>query len=158
MSKHYFSDEPEFRVRGDLGTDDVGGPAGRRARLRRSRRHGGSRENGLSADRKVRQLCRQVAVALDEALAECRDDVLRGLCVVSVEPFPDGSRLLVTVTSIDDRPGAAVMAGSVVDHLGRASGHLRSQVASAITRKRAPVLVYQLVEPAEVRRQVATGS
>ena len=34
--------------------------------------------------------------------------------------------------------------GSVHDHLVRAAGHLRSEVAGAITRKRAPVLVYRL--------------
>jgi hypothetical protein len=35
----------------------------------------------------------------------------------------------------------------VHDHLARAAGHLRSEVAGAITRKRTPVLVYRLAAP-----------
>jgi hypothetical protein len=34
-----------------------------------------------------------------------------------------------------------------VDHLQRAGGHLRREVATAITRKRAPLLLYRLAEP-----------
>ncbi len=52
-------------------------------------------------DRKAAQLCRQVAVTLDEVLAECGDGVLRNLHVVDVAPFPDASRLLVTVSAVD---------------------------------------------------------
>ena len=89
-------------------------------------------------------------MTLDEVLAECGDGVLRGLHVVSVAPFPDASRLLVTLTSIDDRPGGVIGAGSVLEHIEHAAGHLRSEIAAAVTRKRAPVLVYQLVEPRTV--------
>ena len=76
--------------------------AWRQQRARRARR---AESHGRPTDRKAWQLCRQVAVTLDEVLAECGDGVLRGLHVVSVAPFPDASRLLVTLTSIDDRPG-----------------------------------------------------
>jgi ribosome-binding factor A len=99
-------------------------------------------------DRKTGQLCRQVAHTLDEVLAECRDATLQGLRVASVEPFPDASRLLVTLVLIDDRPEATVDAGRALDRLQRASGHLRFEVATAITRKRAPLLMYRLAEPA----------
>ena len=114
--------------------------------------HGGrrSRESKPPAgagDRKAHQLCRQVGQTLDEVLAECGDAVLQGLRVEGVEPFPDASRLLVTVAFIDDRPGKMAEVGLVVDHLHRASGHLRSEVATAVTRKRAPLLLYRLAEP-----------
>ena len=98
-------------------------------------------------DRKAWQLCRQVGHTLDEVLAECGDAVLQGLRVEGVEPFPDASRLLVTVAFIDDRPGQMADVGLVVDHLQRASGHLRCEVATAVTRKRAPLLLYRLAEP-----------
>jgi len=105
---------------------------------------------GEPRNRKACQLCRQVAQTLDEVLAECGDAVLQGLRVASVEPFPDASRLLVSVASIVEKPGKAVKVGSVLDHLHRASGHLRCEVATAVTRKRAPVLIYRLAEPTAV--------
>jgi ribosome-binding factor A len=95
-------------------------------------------------------------VTLDEVLAECGDGVLRGLRVVGVAPFPDASRLLVTLTSIDDRPGGVIGATSVLEHLERATGYLRCEIAAAVTRKRAPVLVYQLVEPKTVEIGICT--
>ncbi len=86
-----------------------------------------------------------MAVTLDEVLAECGDGVLRDLHVVDVEPFPDASRLLVTVSASPRRVGPAPEA--VLEHLQHAGGHLRCEVAAAVTRKRAPVLVYRLGEP-----------
>ena len=52
---------------------------------------------------KVCQLCRQVAETLDEVLADCGDGVLRGLRVATVMPYPNASRLLVTVAPVDGR-------------------------------------------------------
>jgi ribosome-binding factor A len=95
-------------------------------------------------DRKACQLCRQVAQALEEVLADCGDGILQNLRVVSVIPFPDASRLLVTVNSIDDRPEKQCDARALLDHLQNASGHLRSEVAGAVTRRHAPLLVYQV--------------
>jgi ribosome-binding factor A len=97
-------------------------------------------------NRKTGQLCRQVAHTLDEVLAECGDTVLQGLRVASVEPFPDASRLMVTVALIDERPTKMAAIGRVLDHLHRASGHLRFEVAAAVTRKRAPLLMYRLAD------------
>ncbi|QEH32056.1 ribosome-binding factor A [Aquisphaera giovannonii] len=99
--------------------------------------------------RKALQLCHQVAETLDEVLAECADPLLQGLRVVDVEPAPDASRLLVTVAleePVEDLP--PVDPRQIHHHLSRASGHLRSEVAGAITRKRTPMLVYRIV-PAE---------
>ncbi|MBV8487322.1 MAG: hypothetical protein JO161_03485 [Planctomycetaceae bacterium] len=90
------------------------------------------------------QLCHQVAETLDEVLAECSDAVLQALRVLDVEPAPDASRLLVTV-GVEALSQGKVDPDRVHEHLSRASGHLRSEVANAITRKRTPVLVYRLV-------------
>src|SRR5262249_41871944 len=101
-----------------------------------------------AVNRKACQLSRQVAVTLDEVLAECGDLVLQGLHVLSVAPCPDASRLLVTVTPVDGRPGTALPPEAVLDHLQRANGHLRCGVAAAVTRRRAPQLIYRLADPA----------
>jgi len=131
----------------EIATDD--GHALHLSPRRRARRRQG-RGPGLqnrANDRKAWQLCRQVAQALDEALADCGDDVLQNLRVLSVAPCPDASRLLVTVMSIDERPGKTFESRTVRDHLENASGHLRCEVAAAVTRRRAPALIYQVGEP-----------
>ena len=105
-------------------------------------RKGGDRKPGRH---KARQLARQVREVLDGLLAgSTADPVLNGLSVVGVEPAPDASTLLVTVArAISSDP---IPPGEILAHLGRASGWLRSEVAGAITRKKAPMLVYQVVE------------
>jgi ribosome-binding factor A len=111
-----------------------------------SSRKGTSRKK---APRKARQLCGQVAETLSHTLAsQGHDDVLQSLHVVTVEPAPDASRLLVTVTA---PRGDRVDPARVLDHLQRASGRLRCEVAAAITRKRAPTLVYRFAVPAASR-------
>jgi ribosome-binding factor A len=95
------------------------------------------------ADRKAMQLGRQVAETLDAVLAgDSRDDVLGGLRVVSVTPAPDASNLLVTVAP--HLASDALDPAEILDRLARASARLRCEVASAITRKRAPMLTYRL--------------
>jgi len=135
----------------ELGEDD--GEASRPRARRRSRRGRDHRAGPEvhAIERKASQLCRQVAVTLDEILAECGDDVLQGLHVANVVPCPDASRLLVTVMPVDGQPGAAFAPVAVLEHLEHASGHLRSEVAAAVTRKRAPSLLYRLAEPAFTR-------
>lgn len=108
----------------------------RRGRLSRRGNGGGS-----AADHKAMQLCHQVAITLDEVLAECGDSLLQGLRVLDVKPAPDISRLLVTLTA-DGVPVESLP--TVETHLAKASRHLRGEVAQAITRKRAPSLVYVL--------------
>ena len=90
------------------------------------------------AERKAQQFCRQVQRALNLALAD-RDvaDGIGGLFVEEVFPAPDCGHLLVHVV---------IPAGlSVVDAmaaLGREAPGLRSEVASTISRKRAPELCF----------------
>jgi ribosome-binding factor A len=93
------------------------------------------------SDRKVRQLCSQVAETLSYVLAgECDDDLLRSLQIVQVEPAPDSSRLLVIVRL--DPLNAIVDPRRVLDRLKMVAGKLRCEVARAITRKRAPKLTF----------------
>jgi ribosome-binding factor A len=143
------------RLCAELGEDDGLDPrlvARRSGHGGRSRHGGGGPAFGPGSpaqpvDRKAAQLCRQVAVTLDEVLAECGDGVLRNLHVVDVAPFPDTSRLLVTVSAVAAGAPGAPAPQAVLEHLQHAGGHLRYEVASAVTRKRAPLLVYRLAEP-----------
>lgn len=90
------------------------------------------------------QLCHQISQTLDEVFADCRDDMLRCLHVVAVKPAPDTSRLLVTVVPDGGFSADGPNPAAIVDQLARASGHLRAEVANAITRKRTPLLSYCL--------------
>jgi len=73
------------------------------------------------------------------------DEDLEDAWLASVEPFPDAGTLRVTVTVTDPD-----QVGRVLAALTRASGYLRSEVAAAICRKRAPALVFRVV-PEESR-------
>ena len=96
--------------------------------------------------RKARQLGRQVAETLDAVLAgDTRDEALRGLRVVSVIPAPDASRLVVTVAPLPSADRLDLP--EILARLEHASGWLRTEVAAAITRKRAPVLSFQIAPP-----------
>lgn len=91
--------------------------------------------------RKDLQLCRQVADTLQLALGDCGDDCLRDLHVVRVVPAPDASQLLVIVGS---GPGEVPPAPTdVLAHLQARTPWLRGEVAHAITRKRAPSLLFE---------------
>lgn len=96
-------------------------------------------------DRKTLQLCEQVRHALEYALSgESNDDVLRMLYVAVVEPAPDADRLMVTVVPLtsDEHPDPAV----VVTKLHAHAGALRTAVASAISRRKVPDLLYRYSE------------
>jgi ribosome-binding factor A len=141
MKDHIISRRTMARLCAEPSPDD-GLDRHSRSRIMPAARHLPGR-SGEGPDRKALQLCHQVAETLEEVLAECGDVVLQALRVLDVEPAPDASRLLVTV-AVDEPPDDALDPCKVHDHLVRASGHLRSEVAGAITRKRAPVLVYRL--------------
>lgn len=93
--------------------------------------------------RKADQLCHQVAETLSSVLSGERDDALRDLRVVAVRPAPDASQLLVLVAPVvvDNATDPHVVATK----LTAAAGRLRSEVAAAITRRRAPKLLFQFV-------------
>jgi ribosome-binding factor A len=108
---------------------------------------GGGTSDRLSssaqAERKARQLCRQVQRALNLALVERHaDDSVNDLFVESVSPAPDCGHLLVHVV--------VPAGGAVTDALSalrRDAPRLRSEVARAITRKRAPELSFVATPP-----------
>ena len=90
------------------------------------------------AQRKARQFCRQVQRALNLALADGNaGDGIEGLFIEDVSPAPDCGRLLVHVLIADGRPVA-----DAIGALRRDTPRLRSEVAMAITRKRAPELSF----------------
>ena len=94
-----------------------------------------------AGDRKALQLCGQVANTLHLALADSNDDLLRNLHVLRVAPAPDTSQLLVIVAPAT--ADAALDPRAVLARLAAASGRLRAEVAAAITRRRAPKLLFQ---------------
>ena len=97
-------------------------------------------------DRKARQLCRQVAETIDQIFAgETNDDVLRALRVSHVVPAPDSSRLLVTLCA--DCPPQHFDRSLVEERLALCKGRLRCEVTAAITRRKAPVLVFNVLAP-----------
>ncbi len=117
---------------------------------------GYSTENSRNAktsrrQQKAKQLCRQVERALTLALLECGDPAIQDLAVLSVTPAPDVGRLLVAVRA--PQIGAEQASSGPAEHLMRleaVKGKLRSEVASAITRKRAPELIFRVLLPGEV--------
>jgi ribosome-binding factor A len=101
---------------------------------------------GKRESRKAQQLCRQVAETLDQILSgEANDDILRALRVADVMPAPDTSRLLVTL-HIDCDP-ADFDRPLVEERLAAYKGRLRSEVASAITRRKTPTLAFEIIGP-----------
>jgi ribosome-binding factor A len=93
------------------------------------------------AGRKAQQLCRQVRDALHSALAGCGDLAVQSATVLAVEPAPHTGRLRVLVGTPPEVGRAAVEAG-----LTRAAGHLRAEVARAISRRYAPELAFEVIE------------
>lgn len=93
--------------------------------------------SGRQGERKARQFCRQVQRALNLALADRHTDGLNDLFVEDVSPAPDCGHLLVHVVIPAERPVTAALSA-----LRRDAPRLRSEVAMAITRKRAPELSF----------------
>lgn len=119
----------------DLGTEDGSDP-----KLFHDRR---SWNAPRRPGRKAHQLCGQVADALRVILPALADEVLQNLTVLTVEPAPHSGRLLVTVagpvpTDVTDRD-------TPEERLTQAGGRIRSEVAAAVHRRKAPELVFVVV-------------
>jgi ribosome-binding factor A len=94
--------------------------------------------SGRQGERKARQFCRQVQRALNLALADRHADAgMNELFVEEVSPAPDCGHLLVHVVVPADR-----LVTDALSALRREAPRLRSEVAMAITRKRAPELSF----------------
>jgi len=94
-------------------------------------------------DRKTLQLCRQVADTLSLVLSgDEGDEILGELQVISVVPAPDATQLLVVLApTLANGPSEALLSARLAESACR----LRGEVAAAITRRRAPKLLFQVV-------------
>lgn len=119
-------------------------------RNRRSRAHSQQRhfDDQTPIDRKstypsnanptIDRLCSRVAEVIDLRLTACHEPALEDCRVVGVQPISGVRVLMVTLAPLsDDRPFDAETAASAA---ARATGFLRSEVASALNRKQAPQL------------------
>jgi ribosome-binding factor A len=96
------------------------------------------------AGRKTLQLCSQVRDTLNYLLGgDSSDDLLALFQVAEVRPAPDASQLLVVVFPAVQL-AEPINPREVLNRLAAASGRLRAGVAAAITRKRAPKLLFQV--------------
>jgi ribosome-binding factor A len=103
-------------------------------------------KHGTVDNRKAMQLCSQVTRTLGLALAgEFGDELLHNLEVVSVELAPNTSQMAVTVRTELSEQGVGIQ--EIENRLSMVAGRLRSEVAAAITRKRAPKLVFHVIGP-----------
>lgn len=96
------------------------------------------------AERKTRQLCREVRDVVSLALSALDDASLDGAWVAEVLPGLDASQLRVVVMV-----PRHVDPDVTHEALRRAAGLLRAEVAQSITRKRVPQLAFE-VHPEEV--------
>jgi ribosome-binding factor A len=103
-------------------------------------------QDGRKLGRKALQLCGQVAQTLMCVLPCSGNDVLRDLVVIGVTPVGAG-RLLVTLGRSPSAP--AVSDTLVLEHLARAQGWLRNEVAAAVHRRKAPDLVFRVSKDAD---------
>jgi len=91
--------------------------------------------------RKDLQLCAQVQEALYWILgSEVGDEMLAMLQVLAVEPLPDASRLLVTLSAPSD-----LSLETALIRLQEATKAIRAEVAASINRRKAPELVFRVV-------------
>ena len=92
-------------------------------------------------DRKLQQLCKQVAQTLQLALGALpQADALVGVSVRDVRPAPNAGRLCAVIAVPDPRRREEVAA--IVQRHG---GRLRGEVAMTITRRRAPELTFEVL-------------
>lgn len=130
--KKKFRSEPPSRLCSELGFGDGLDP-----------RFDPRDQSSRVKNRKALQLCAQVRRTLGQVLeGEIADELLQNLFVESVVPAPNASHLLVTVRPIN-LPNS-VPPADVLGRLQQIYGRLRTEVAAAIHRRRAPELIFQL--------------
>lgn len=103
---------------------------------RKDRSRNGHRSEGF--DRKMLQLCKEAARALEATLAcDCRDPILNDVDIVSVTPGGSNQLSVAVAYAGED---AGVDAEEVLARLSGVAGFLRSEVARAVNRRRVPEL------------------
>ncbi len=91
--------------------------------------------------RKDLQLCAQVRDALWFVLGSTvGDETLADLQVMSVEPMPDATRLLVTLAAPCDADLATTSS-----RLQDACKAIRAEVAASINRRKTPELIFRVI-------------
>lgn len=91
--------------------------------------------------RKDLQLCAQVQETLWFVLGSTvGNEMLADLQVVSVEPLPDATRLLITLSAPND---ADLI--TATKHLKDATKAIREEIAASINRRKTPELVFRVV-------------
>jgi ribosome-binding factor A len=96
-------------------------------------------------EHKDRQVCRQVFDALSYALAELGDPVIARLALMSVDPAPDASRVLVTLVPTD----GAVDIDDAYVRVRAVAAELRQEVAVEVNRRRVPELTFRIALPGD---------
>lgn len=94
-------------------------------------------------DRKVAQLCREIEQLLSMVFAGHEDELLNDLMVDSVIPAPDASHLLVTVYYAGTDEVADAKA--IISRLNEERTALRTEVAQAVNRRKAPDISFRLI-------------
>jgi ribosome-binding factor A len=95
-------------------------------------------------EHKDRQVCRQVFDALSYALAELGDPVIARLALMSVDPAPDASRVLVTLA-----PTEGVDIDDAYLRVRAVAAELRAEVAVEVNRRRVPELTFRIAHPGD---------
>src|SRR5688572_24878639 len=96
---------------------------------------------------KLAQVCREVARTLTLALGACDDELLSGLTLVDVEPYPDQARLRVWLSTVGLPAGVEPQ---VLERLERARPLLRTEVARSLERRRTPDFFFALAAPLDI--------
>ena len=97
-------------------------------------------------NKKIHRLCSQVMRTLNVSLStEGRHDLLQGLSVDTVQPAPNASRLLVSVSTI--KPLHQEECEELRQLLKQMKGLFREELAIVLHRKHVPDLIFQLFAP-----------
>jgi ribosome-binding factor A len=96
----------------------------------------------MKPDRHTLQLCAQIAETLHLVLLDSKDDDLRELMVLEVLPIGGAGTLLARVSYPVQNLGDL---SRVQQKLADSAKNLRSEIALAITRRRAPEILFQVV-------------
>jgi ribosome-binding factor A len=94
-------------------------------------------------DRKAAQLCSQIRRALEFIIPEALQDSDWDALVLDVQPAPNTGHLLVLLQAVEklDEGGCQQLEVAVVQK----SGLIRTAVAGAIQRRKAPTLTFRVV-------------
>ena len=114
------------------------------------------RRTEVSGRRKSLQLCGQVAQILNTVLSDDgRDELLLDWFVERVEPVPNSSTLMVCLTPLHAELRTPI--SHVLNRLAAQKGRLRRAVATGITRRKTPDLLFRIVSTPEIDHPETDG-